>query len=1096
MSSQTQLMLDSHDFVVDLFVLPLSGADVVLGVQWLKSLGPVLTDYDKLTLQFIKGNKIIQIAGVPNASPEYASLHQLRRLIATNSVDTFCHLELVSSSTELESPPSYTGVIHDLLKHFEILFTSPTRLPPSRDINHHIPLLQGSDPINVRPYRYPQFQKQEIERQIKEMLQQGVIRPSSSDFSSPVLLVRKKDGTWRFCVDYRALNTITVKDRFPIPAIDELLDELYGTNWFSKLDLRSGYHQIRMHPSDIHKTAFRTHLGHYEFLVMPFGLCNAPSSFQATMTLIFEPYLRKFVIVFFDDILVYSKTMKDHLRHLKLVFECLIQHKFYLKQSKCTIAQKSIEYLGHVVSAAGVGPDPEKIAAMTKWPTPKTIKQLRGFLGLTGFYRKFVQHYATIAQPLTALLKKDAFVWSSEADQAFHALKDAMTKAPVLTLPNFDEDFVIETDASGIGMGAVLIQRGHPIAYFSQKFCPKLLNSSTYVRELCAITAAVKKWRTYLLGRKFTIYTDQRSLRELMTQVIQTPEQQFYLSKLLGYSYEILYKPGGQNRVADALSRMHDTEAVCLSITIPQWEFLEQLKLDHSVQQMVQQIKDNPTAHPHYKVQHDLLFFNNKLFIPDSSPFKKLLLEEFHSTLTAGHGGIDKTFGRLKENVYWVGMKQDVINFVNACLVCQQTKTPTHLPYGPLQPLHIPNEVWEDISMDFIVGLPSFQGYTTIFVVVDRLSKAAHFGTLTTNFTASKVADLFAHMVCKLHGMPRSIVSDRDPIFLSHFWQDLFKLCGTKLRMSTAYHPQSDGQTEIVNKALQQYLRCFVHDQPRTWGKFLHWAEWNYNTSIHSSTGITPFQAVYGKPPPSLPQYLAGASKIEAVDTELLTRDVILAKLRAKLLKAQQTMKFYADKRRAPHPFKVGDLVFVKLRPYRQASLGTQRTHKLSKRFYGPFEILKAVGPFAFELKLPPSSRIHPVFHVSQLKPCHTPADMPLNLPPEAQDNCPVVRPSCILDWKDNEDETDPQLLVQWDGLYPEDATWEPLNELQQTYPNLHLEDKVFEEEGRDVMAQHDYGPNDPIENYATPQGRGKRTRMKPKWMTDCLTPRGKHQLA
>jgi hypothetical protein len=511
------------------------------------------------------------------------------------------------------------------------------------------------------------------------------------------------------------------------------------------------------------------------------------------------------------------------------------------------------------VSAAGVGPDPEKIVAMTKWPTPKTIKQLRGFLGLTGFYRKFVQHYATIAQPLTALLKKDAFVWSSEADQAFHALKDAMTKAPVLTLPNFDEDFVIETDASGIGMGAVLIQRGHPIAYFSQKFCPKLLNSSTYVRELCAITAAVKKWRTYLLGRKFTIYTDQRSLRELMTQVIQTLEQQFYLSKLLGYSYEILYKPGGQNRVADALSRMHDTEAVCLSITIPQWEFLERLKLDHSVQQLVQQIKDNPTAHPHYKVQHDLLFFNNKLFIPDSSPFKKLLLEEFHSTLTAGHGGIDKTFGRLKENVYWVGMKQDVINFVNACLVCQQTKTPTHLPYGPLQPLHIPNEVWEDISMDFIVGLPSFQGYTTIFVVVDRLSKAAHFGTLTTNFTASKVADLFAHMVCKLHGMPRSIVSDRDPIFLSHFWQDLFKLCGTKLRMSSAYHPQSDGQTEIVNKALQQYLCCFVHDQPRTWGKFLHWAEWNYNTSIHSSTGITPFQAVYGKPPPSLPQYLAGA---------------------------------------------------------------------------------------------------------------------------------------------------------------------------------------------------------------------------------------------
>ncbi|MCH86039.1 hypothetical protein A2U01_0006893, partial [Trifolium medium] len=482
--------------------------------------------------------------------------------------------------------------------------------------------------------------------------------------------------------------------------------------------------------------------------------------------------------------------MNDHLRHLKLVFECLIEHQIYLKKSKCTIAQKSIEYLGHVVSAEGVGPDPEKIAAMTKWPKPKTIKQLRGFLGLTGFYRKFVKNYATIAQPLTALLKKDAFIWSQEADRAFQNLKDAMTKAPVLALPNFAkdfvietdasgidafiwsqeadrafqnlkdamtkapvlalpnfaEDFVIETDASGIGMGAVLIQNGHPIAYFSQKFCPKLLNSSTYVRELCAITSAVKKWRTYLLGRKFTVYTDQRSLRELMTQVIQTPEQQFYLSKLLGYSYDILYKPGGQNRVADALSRMHDPEEACMSITIPQWEFLERLKLDGSVQQLAQQIHDDPVAHPNYKVQNDLLFFNNKLFIPAASPFKELLLEEFHSTLTVGHGGIEKTFGRLKENFYWVGMKNDVINFVNACLVCQQTKTPTHLPYGPLQPLPIPNEVWEDISMDFIIGLPPSQGYTTIFVVVDSLSKAAHFGTLYTNFTASKVADLFAQM--------------------------------------------------------------------------------------------------------------------------------------------------------------------------------------------------------------------------------------------------------------------------------------------------------------------------------------------------------------
>ncbi|MCH91593.1 Ty3/gypsy retrotransposon protein, partial [Trifolium medium] len=409
---------------------------------------------------------------------------------------------------------------------------------------------------------------------------------------------------------------------------------------------------------------------------------------------------------------------------------------------------------------------------------------------------------------------------------------------------------------------------------------------------------------------------------------------------------------------------------------------------------------------------------------------------------------------RLQENVFWYGMRKDVTHFVKSCSVCQQTKPANHSPYGLLQPLPFLERVWEDISLDFIVGLPSVQSHTAILVVVDRLSKAAHFGSLPTHFTAVKVADLFAKMICKLHGMPRSMVSDRDPILLSQFWQELFKLSGTKLRMSTAYHPQSDSQTEIVNKVLQQYLRCFVHDKPTQWGQFLHWDEWHYNTAIHTSTGLSPFQIVYGRPPPALVDYIPGSSTIQAIDATLIDRDVMLQVLKNKLLKAQAVMKEKADQHRIPHKFKVGDLVFVKLRPYRQNSVMGRRVHKLSKKFYGPFKLIKAIGEVAFELELPPTSRIHPVFHVSQLKPCFDETAEPLDLPLESLGNQPMIKPLAVLDWKQNESEDFVEVLIQWEGLFPEDATWEKYQDIKDTYPNFDLEDKVNFDGTWDVTSQ------------------------------------------
>ncbi|GJS18308.1 putative mitochondrial protein [Tanacetum coccineum] len=863
-------------------------------------------------------------------------------------------------------------------------------LPLNRSCDHKIPLLEGSQTVNVRPYRHPPTQKDAIEGMVQELLDTGVIRPSNSPFASPIVMVKKKDNTWRMCVDYRLLNKQTIKDKFPIPIIEELIDELHGSQVFTKLDLRSGYHQIRMCVDDVAKTAFKTHHGHYEFLVMPFGLTNAPSTFQALMNEVFQLFLRKFVLVFFDDILIYSKSLEEHVVHLRNVLEVMKTHQLYAKLSKCVFGTKQVEYLGHVISAEGVSTDPTKIKAMEEWPVPSNVKQLRGFLGLTGYYRRFIKAYASISRPLTLLLKKNSFQWNEESQVAFESLKKAMISAPVLALPDFDKEFTVETDASGIGIGAVLIQGGHPIAYLSKTLSAKHQLMSTYEKEFLAVILALERWRGYLLDRHFKIKTDHFSLKYLLEQRINTPTQMKWLPKLMGFDYEIIFKKGVENVSADALSRIHN-EAQLLSLFTSSPVTPELLKRiadtweeDNELKAKVDKLKKGESVRNAYVWENHQLRRKGKLVVGNNAALRMELLTHFHSGPVGGHVGIKATMHKLCSLFYWRKMRREIKQFVRNCDVCQRSKPDLSAYPGLLQPLPIPNTVWSSISMDFVEGLPKSQGKNVIMVVVDRLSKYGHFIPLAHPFTAVQVAQAFLDNIYKLHGLPESIVSDRDKVFISTFWKELFKLLHVKLLMSTAYHPQTDGQTEVVNRGLECYLR------------FLK---------------TTPYEVLYGQTPPIHIPYVSGESRVDTVDRTLTAREEVIKALTFHLKRSQERMKTQADKHRSEREFAVGDWVYLKLQPHRQVSMRMGKFSKLSPKYYGPFQVQERVGAVAYKLILPAQSQIHNVFHVSRLK-------------------RKLGKVGNVAGFF---------VLVQWANSGPEDATWESIEDIQRCFPEFNV---------------------------------------------------------
>jgi hypothetical protein len=611
--------------------------------------------------------------------------------------------------------------------------------------------------------------------------------------------------------------------------------------------------------------------------------------------------------------------------------------------------------LGHVISKEGMAMDATKVAAVQSWPQPRSARGLRGFLGLSGYYRHFIKDYGTIAAALTQLLRKEGFRWSEEAGMALSALKAALCSAPVLQLPDFAVTFFVDCDASGFGFGAVLHQDGRPIAFFSRPFAAGHLKTAAYERELIGLVQAVRHWRPYLWGRAFVVRTDHYALKFMLDQRLSTIPQHHWVSKLFGYDFSVEYRPGKGNGVADALSRrdgdvplladVPEAGAFMSDLSTPAFQLYDDIRQELAADEALRQHRDAAATGElglAWTVRDGLVLYEGHVYVPAASACLDDVLQLAH---IGRHEGIQRTLQRLWQHFHVEHDRRIVGDFVRSCPTCQRNKMETLHP-GLLQPLPVPSRICADISIDFVEALPKVHGKSVLLTVVDRFSKYAHFIALGHPYTVSSVARAFFQEIVCLHGFPESIVSDRDPVFTGHVWRDLFRHVSVKLRMSTAFHPQTDGQSEVVNKIITMYLRCLTGDRPRDWLDWLPWAEFCYNTAYHTALQATPFQVVYGRAPPALLPYTPGTAHTEAVDTLLTNRDEFLEEVRT---------------RQALH-------------------LGGRG--KLGPKYAGFFQVLERVGDVAYRLRLPDGAWIHDVFHVGVLKPFRGPPQGEPVLPP------------------------------------------------------------------------------------------------------------------
>ena len=863
------------------------------------------------------------------------------------------------------------GLISLLKKFRGTVALSGDALGRTNVLKHNITLQQGTTPFYVPNYRLPMGRRQAVDELISDMKKQGVVTDSKSPYNSPMLLVPKKDGTWRLVVDYRRLNSITVPDRMPMPILDEVLCNLSGSSVFSSLDLLSGYWQMPLDEESKPLTAFSTHNEHLQFEVMPFGLANAPLSFVRLMGQVLGNLPQ--VFCYMDDIIVFTKDVGSHLQTLELVFERLREAGLRVKLKKCRFFMKQLEFLGHTVTSNGIRTQENKIKAIVEYPPPKNIKALRRFLGIIGYYRAFVRSYASIAFPLTNLLKADCqFHWGDEEQKAFECLKEKLVQAPILTYPNFNKQFLVACDASDVGVGAVLLQKGDkrlmPISFASRVLSRAERNYSVTERELLAVVWALRKFRHTILGFPVQVITDHLPVVDLFKKraFVQNAKFNRWFLSVLEFNPQFRYLPGRYNTIADGLSRVSEDEndgnsKQAYSFTIQNVDLdmalvrIEQEK-DDEVRRLLGKLLTDESASSNYVVIDGLLYLKPtkeggcaRLFVPES--LRKMVLELVHSHRLSGHPGIAKTLRHLGRNFFWPGCKDFVKNFISECSTCQLHKGITNKP----APLEIyPSQLlpFHTVSMDIMGPFPvTEEGYRYILVFMDYLSRYSEFCPIKDKSSIA-VAEALRHRIITRHSCPRVLLSDNAKEFTSEIIQNLCKSYGIKKCQIVAYKPSSNGLVERANKSIISILRTVISPTTSDWHLVLDDVQMTLNNSINESVGESPHYILYGydaRMPHNLLDDAVPPRPTYNYDDYVSYRTRrsydIVKKVRETLSKSTLSRKSRYDQDTAVPSVTLGQKVYV-IKQIKEGPL-----YKVSPKFEGPFRVVELLKLNKFRLR-------------------------------------------------------------------------------------------------------------------------------------------------